>query len=682
MAYSSEKRTVLSLNKTDEKVEKLRKLVRSYTDIYSQAIEEGSRQRSFSYGQQWDSASSQLAENNNIKPLVQNEISKHLKAVIAEFSNNMPTPTSMATTPNQDPQDVELFNAIVDSSIKRSDFKEAIVQAYEDALRTGCGGAIYVYTDYQSDDSFKQEIYTKYIDYTSVFFDPYAKSSTKNDGDFCGYFQRMPVEEFEVMFPDVDVDNTQSIEKEWGYYNEISDTDNSKSITVAHIFVREYQSQTLYRTTNDRTIENEDELEDGEQVLMERESKKSVIKAYMMDGVNILSECDYPFDQMPVIYLSGYQTIIDSQIQPYSFGYDMEDMQRVKNWGLSQVGNMLLNLRKENFIVDIKDMTQEDLAIYTNPMLQQGILPFNSSHTSIPPTRIPAPELSQSLIGLISQTGQQIDSTMGRYEDVQGASNGNISGVARELSISQNNISIFFYVRNAVYTVTQMCRLITEIIPKIYVEERLIKTEMGTIGINSAQSDNYKNLDMSKIDTKNLAVDVKVGASFEIQKQKYMERISQLIEKMPSQMQIILLPELLKLYDIPNTAAVNSKILSYMKLNSPQIAAIMEGIPDDQLEEHAKQAQAQQQQMIAAQQSEKQQAMQLEQQNQAYKQQELQLKEQSQKFDQLQAISQYQLDTEKLDQSAQQMNYDQRSEEMKTNAENKKSLVELLGKFN
>ena len=658
----------------DDTITRLTKKIKLYNDIYSNAIEEGSRQRKFSYGNQWDSNAQKIATNNNVAPLVQNEISKHIKAVIAEYSNNTPTPTSMATSPSQNPEEVELFNAVLDKTIKRADFSEKSSQAYEDALRTGCGAGLYFYTDYVNDHSFKQDVYVKYIDYTSVFFDPNAETPTKHDGNFCGYLERIPRDEFKATFPDIDVNKISNMPEPFGYYNQIKSNEDSQAITVAHIFEKDYKNHKIFYTSNDRVIESKDELMIGEKIIMQRNTKKQIIRTYMIDGLNVLKESIYPFKQFPIIYLSGYQTIIDGQVHVYSFGYDMEDMQRVKNWGLSQVGTMLLNLRKENFIVDTKGLSDDALKVYLNPLNQQGLLPYDSGQGQAKPERLPPPELSRTLVDLVGQSGKQIDSTLGRFEDVQGASSGDISGIARELSITQNNISLYFYVRNAVAATRQSCRLLSEMLPKIYAEERLFNTDIGTISLNTfGNNSDYKNLNIKNINVDDLVVDVKVGASFEIQKQQYMKAFSGLLEKMPPQLQAILLPDFLKLYEIPNTAAVTNKVQTYMKLTNPLIGDVMEGMPEDQIEEKVKNVQAQQQQQ-------QQLMMQQLQQKQMIEQKELALKQQEQELEQMKALSSYQIDTERLDQNAIKMGLDQQRERDKSNAEVKKSLIDMMGR--
>jgi len=663
-----------------ETLDRLQAKMDSYIRFYTSAIQKGSEQRAFSYGDQWDSEAANLASRNNITPLTQNDISKHIKELVAEFCNNFPTPTSQALSPKLDEKTVDAFSAVIDDAIKQNGFEEALSLAYEDALRTGCGGAIYLYSDYIHEDQFKQDVYFKYISYTEVFFDPYAQLPTKADGDFCGYIKRLPMDEFKVMYPDIDPDNVVSVSQPFCNYNQLSDTaqDNDKSVTLAHMFERSWEDKTLYLTSDGRTITDEKELNQDERIIKTRQSKQSVINSYIMDGVHILKKTRHPLHTLPIIYVSGMQTIIDNEIRPFSFGYDVFDIQKVKNWTLSQVANMMLNLRKENFVVDIKDLSQEEMRVFINPLLQQGCIPYHSNKNQ-PPQQLRPPELSETLLNLIGGTGKEIDNTLGRFEDVQGKSNADISGIARQLSISQNNISVYFYVRHAVAAVKQICQILAEFLPKIYVEERLIINGAQKVIVNPGRSyPDMESLVMADMTLSDLNVDVKVGASFEIQKQHYMEAMAQLIQKLPEPLNTVLLPNLLALYEIPNSADVNKKIEQVMKITNPTIGQIMEGISDEKLEEAMKQSQANMQQSQQLQQQMQQFELQAQQAKQQIAQAELALKAQQQKLEELKGLSDYQVDTERLDQQAQQMALTQQQNQQKTQAEITKAYLGMM----
>jgi len=675
-SYSNKKE-----NKSEQDVlNRLKEKMNLYINIYQSAIEDGSNQRNFSYGSQWDDAARDLARANGISPLSQNEISKHIKAVVAEFSNNMPTPTVEAVSPKLNPKTADLFSAVINKTVNQNGFSEALTLAYEDALRTGCGGGIYVYTDFINDKTFKKDIYFKYISYTDLFFDPYAQLPNKSDGDFCGYLQRISTDEFKKMFPDINVDDVTNIDKPFGNYNKLSEKgEDYKSITVAHIFERQFEDKKLYLTNSGRTIEDKEDLKDDETIITSRTTKKSVIYSYVIDGHHILRKSLYPIDSLPLVYVSGYQAIINGAIKPYSFGYDVFDIQKIKNWGISQLANMLLNLRKENFVVDIKDMSEKMLLTFINPMMQQGCIPYDSSKNQ-PPTQLRAPELSTTLINLIGDSSRQIDNILGRFEDVQGASKGEISGIARQLSIMQNNISLYFYVRHAVTAVCQVCKIISQFLPKTYVEERLITDENTKIVLNGTRDyDGMENLSLFNLNLNDLNVDVKVGPSFEIQKQQYMEAMAALIQKLPEPLNTVLLPDLLSLYEIPNSAAVNKKIEQVMKLTNPPIGEIMEGVSDEKLEEQAQSAKMQQQQTKAMQQQLMQYEMQAQKSKQQIEQASLALKTQEQQLSQLKALSEYQVDTERLDQNAQKMALDQSNSEKRTTAEITKAYLDMMG---
>jgi hypothetical protein len=564
---------------------RLNNKIKSYTNVFGQAIDEGSRQRRFIYGDQWSSDSREFAKKYNISPLVQNEIIKHIKALVAEFSNNFPNITSHAKASNSNANDVELFNAIINNIAKRQSTVEAITAAYEDAITTGCTAGLYLYTDYKNINSFEQEIFVKYIPYTSIIFDAYAESPTKYNGNICGYIIRLEENEYNAMFGKDSFNKNTSFGELYSSYDKIDNDTGIKGKTVAHIFEKIYYPIKMYLTNEQRIIYDEKELFDNERIIKERQSKKTKIFSYFLDGKSVLKMSPYPFDFLPVIGITGHQKIIDGIVKPYAFGYEVFDLQKLKNWSLAQIGSTMLNLRKENFLIDKRSVTKKELEVYKKPLLQQGCL-FYDSAKGREPIQLRSSELSSSLLNVFTGSGASIDNTLGRFEDVQGASNGNISGIARKLSITQNNIAQYYYVRNAVLAIKTLCSNIAQMLPKIYVEERILQTDIGDILINKQSEDNrYKILNIIEIDHNAIDIEVEVGTSFEIEKQQYLENMIALISKMPQDAQVILLPELLSLYNIPNVAKINEKISRYLKYTQPILGKIMNDEMDQSIDQ-------------------------------------------------------------------------------------------------
>jgi len=679
--------------KNQDDFDRLNKKIQNYINIYSTAIEKGSKQRAFTYGNQWTTESKQLATKNNVVPLTQNDISKHIKSIIGEFSNNFPTPTSTSLSPNVDADEVSFYNEIINSKVNDNEYTYAVNEAFEESMRTGCASGIYIYTDYKNEYSFIQDIFPRHISYTSLIFDPYAKMPTKEDANFCGYVTRLEEEEFESIFGKIKFKDTSSFSfgELYRSYNEIDDND-CKGITVAHIFEKIFYKAKIYQTNEERIIYDKNELLENEYIIKERECKRSKIISYFMDGKSVLKKYEYPFERMPIVCINGYQSIINGVINPYSFGYDVMDLQRVKNWALSQIGSTILNLRKETFLVDKDSVSQKELNIYKNPLLQQGYLPYSGSKGQ-PPKQLSPTELSQSLMGMIMSTTAYIDNTLGRFEDVQGKSNGNISGIARELSITQNNICQYFYVRNAVQAVKAICKNISEILPKIYVEERIIHTNIGKVFLNKMTEDtNIKTLDITKIDHKQISVDIKVGSSFEIQKEKYLNNMITLISNMPPEMQVILLPELLNLYEVPNSAKINEKISRYLKATQPMLDKIMNNESDEEVQKAMMQnemqaAQAQQMDMQQKQLDliQKQKLIEALDEEKNLNKIRQALDTRKQRFNELKGMGDFALDSEKveqgnikLQQSADKVALDRLNNISKVNAERTRSIVDLI----
>lgn len=652
-----------------------------YYQAYGNAISEGTNQRTFNYGQQWGEAERRRLDNNNIPPLVQNEISKHQKAQLAEFADNTPQPQVLPSDPDTPPRLVEAYQAIIRHVCDKSKQKGVFESAYEDALRTGCGGFVYVYTDYADDHSFKKDIYMKYADYTSGFFDPNANLITRADAEYCGYFQNISKDKFKKDYPSADPVSALNPFEGYLKYNPYTDDE----VILCHYFEKDYFKTTIYLTNLNRVVEKGEKLEKGEQIVKERVVVDYEIKGYICNANDIIGEMNFPIKRLPVVYVSGYQSIQNGIITPYSFGYDVQDAQRFKNIVISQLASMVLNMRKETHLWDKNTVTKETINALKNPLKQQGAFLFDSK-LGLPPTVLPAPQLSTTLIEVYSGLTQQIDSTLGRYEAVQGASSGqNISGVAEQLRINQGNINSYFYTKNVIASLNQISLILGDLIPLTYIEERTLYIKDKAVKLNNLDDDEDKVIDIGGIRSEDFQITIKAGASFEVQRQQYLDTLIQLVKQLPQPAQIVLLPEILNLMQLPNIGDITTKLENLLNLENPELYQIIKGATAEEIKaSKTNQGPSPQQQAMQAQQQAAQAATQQAQEELALKKVEIQQKQQTidlqaqkQRMEEVKTYGDYQLQAERNDDSRAETESHLEASTLKSHAEIAKASMDL-----
>jgi hypothetical protein len=586
-----------------DKLEEINKNLKSYEDVFGTALSQGYLYRTFGLGEQWSGRDLVDLETYDMAPLVDNQIDKHYKKIFGEFSANLPDLSLSSLSLTNSDEMINQMEEMMRQGMSRSQSEQVITQCFENTSRTGNSCGIYLYTDYKDNETMQQEWYIDYISASALRFDPDASDYTKSDGEWIAYVRPMDKEQFKKKFPDADWDTQMSVSND--YFNrEHVTTDSENVVFIAHYFEKHYHTQTLYQTNFGRVIKDKKELQMGESVINKRESQDISIKGYKTTQTEILEEMDVPFSCLPIFVVSGNYEIIDGRPRPYPLGYHAFDKQKVLNLSFSQTESCMRNLRKETLVVDkrVTDNNEGLRMSLETPLRHTGafVTEWKDGSTGIhitPPNEMPKtlPEMYASMVS-------GIDRTMGIYDAAQGAQSNEISGIASMLKINQNNIGIYQFVKNVVFAMQALGRELVTLLPKIYVEERLMKLS-GIMTMLNPSADNIhgdlKKMVFDQIEKQSVDVEIKVSPTFQVQVQNQMNMLVQLLQLSPENKDLII-PKLLKLSEIPSSASLAQDIIKMTATTNPTAYAILKGASVEQIEQQAQQqhgaAQGQQQQ--------------------------------------------------------------------------------------
>ncbi len=687
MAKSSE----IDKSSTDKHKELIKKLD-SFFSIYGDAISKGNGYRKFGYGNQWSAQDETDLNGRDMTTLTNNLLAKHYKKIFGEFAANVPELSlkSMGSYNNAD--DVENMAHLLQQRLSVSDSERSISKSFEEKCRTGLFSGLYVYTEYKG-DSFEQEVYLEYIDYGRLFFDPNAQHPTKKDGRWIGYLSALSKDEYEERFG-TDTTDVPGLNEQFYKYNHVISSE-SDSVMIFTIFIREASGQRkkVYLTKNGEVIEDKKSLKKGDSIKDTRDIQKTIIRKYVGNGKEILETEDCLYEELPISVDSGYHAVLDGEIFPYPLGYEVFDLQKMENLSLSQIDSAVRNLRKETLVIDQQSIQNSKASqdAILDPLRHNGVWVWDSK-VGQPPVRMSPDEMPSTLIGLYEQIQSNIDATMGIYDAAQGAPSNEVSGIAQALRIGQNNIGIYYYIDNTIECLKQVGRILVNVIPQIYVEEREVGKGNGSLIINPKF--NYPDiatLDMEEIKTDKLEVDITVSTSFEVQTQQNMNLLIQLIQLAPEKKDV-LIPMLVEMSRLPQAPKIISNYEKMTALTNPNAYAVLKGIPLDKIEEKQEQQQQQAQQIQGAVMQSKMQAIQSKVKGQQVQnqisagrlnidQQKLQLDQSRHNAENLQNLSQYQMDGQKLESEMQESSAKIKASQTKSRAEIINSILGLLEKI-
>jgi hypothetical protein len=602
------------------------------------------------------------------KPVAEvNVIESIFARLWGEWSKQTPNIMVRGTTDNVNPMQVDIVEAIIRYIFTGGHYENMANETFKDTT-TGGFSVWRVKTNYENEKSMDQCIQIcRVFDPTLTGFDPLSNYKNKSDSKFC--FELIPKykEELEEEYPDIDFSKIKQTNlSDDGSFRWIYKQDNKEILYVCDYYTKKYTYITMYEISDPRhpdvthSIAEEeyekllstwDSIIEPPQIINKARRKKTTIWRYQFIGDILLEtpeETDY--DHLPLVFFDGSSVTIKRKQITRPLSYNVIDAQRAKNLAFSNILNDMENTRETDVLIAISSLPEQDE--FKKPWLsnkRNAALVWNNvgpdGQQNPPPAPFPRTQPNPIFVEIFNQMDTTIQTILGTYDAQLGVQKSQISGEAIKNGASQSNNSSMPFVTSYISSLNHVAQIVVSLIPKYYKTMRTVPVMLPSGKhsyrlINDSQDPNGVSMDY---DHNDLQVVVTAGANFDVQREKSMETMIELMKVMPSV-----------------AALMNQKGLPWM-LDNIELRG----------KEHIKQMAEQfmsEQEKKAAEQGNPQEAMM--QAQMKLEQQKLQLAAQKQQGDMMIA-------SEKLKQSEDQATQNQRLELMKllSDIENEKSLM-------
>ena len=514
----------------------------------------GQEDRSFLFQSQWDS--SEIADNRVLgKAQLQfNHLYDFYRRAIAEQRKNTVSIEIRGTNNAKelDQNVIDIHEAVLRGIAYDSKASQVYQGCFATQLHTGYG-VIRVKGIWESEKSFNQKLIIENFENPErTFFDLNAKLPDKSDGDFCGAYTSYSKDEFKKLYPDVDVNSLTGINSvqsnfTWG---------SSSSVTIAEVYYKEHYEETLYLLENGETLTSKEyknlkeivaearlsgitdemleELNDSMEIKKRRKTQRVRMKSAIISGNEVIERKDHPGSMLPMVYVDGDSYKDNEQQYTQTFIKHAKDAQRFLNYCAIEIATALKNSRREQWMATPEHIKGFE-KLWKNPEKQQGVMLANESRGTMP-QKMPPSELPQTLLHQYQRAEQDLQAILGMYEASRGAQGNETSGVAIGNRAKQGQNAMFVYFDNLNRGIESVGRVVLDLMPQIYDAERLVSSldknsKASSVKINEYDpiTDSYHN----EIKDYNWEINVKVGASFEAQKQESLQTLVQLTQVSP-----------------------------------------------------------------------------------------------------------------------------------------------------
>lgn len=210
----------------------------------------------FNLVSQWTAAEKAEFSRNYKVAFEFNQLYPYIRNIIGAQLQNTPDILIRPKSVNTDDKKAELMEGMVRYVGYASKLDEVLQNAAKCSLIGGFG-ALYLMTDYESENTFKQCLRIKQInDPTDAYFDPDAKELNKEDGEYAGYVEGMTQEEFKQSYPDIkypiSISNNTDIRRAAYMQND------KELVVIANHWVREYYFKSIVQLSDGTELDADD----------------------------------------------------------------------------------------------------------------------------------------------------------------------------------------------------------------------------------------------------------------------------------------------------------------------------------------------------------------------------------------------------------------------------------------
>jgi hypothetical protein len=527
----------------------------------------------------WDA---QMLEERRGRPcLVFDRIGPAVDQVVNDARQSPPEPRISPVGEGADKETAEVLQGLVRNIDNDSNARVVWATGYEHAVKCGRGW-VRVLTVWEEDDSFKQKIVLRRVaNPFTVYPDPSADEFDYSDMRRCMVTEDLDTQVYKETYPDSKVASLfdfqsvgDQIRKDWFPTGSVRTAEFWKVLTKRGRLAQ----------LEDGQIKREDEITEQDRVRAWRPTTKKTVKGYKLNGVEILDRWTWPGKWIPIVPIIGREVIVEGKrtvrgmVRPAmdaNLSYDFMRSKEAEAIGLAPISQWLVAKNQiENYAAKWANCNRVAQAyLEYDPQVQDtgtGPIPVP------PPQRISPAVNTQDITQAIAHAADDIRATTSMYRPDMGESQPDQSGRAILAIQRQGDNAHFNYHDNLAISQMHVLRILVDLAPKIYDEERLETVfdpdgSVRQVWLNKKHTDN-KGVDRI-YDIKSAArYDVTLGSgpSYASRRAQAQEQLFQLYQAMPQAMTRAL-DLILKTFDVPGIDEIADR------LRPPDVAQQQEG---------------------------------------------------------------------------------------------------------
>lgn len=533
------------------KLQEIKRDVKQGMDYFYDNIERFNNFRRFIFETNWTDSEKGILLGQGSPDLEFNISEAFMSRQLGEFAKQEPSiVVSAANNYQADPALIETIENHTRYFL--CDAKDHNNVQYENIRNVFSGGysVFKLYTDYENERSFDQEIYLENANPVLCGFDPVAKLSHKGDGRWCFELRPMSEAEFKEDYPEASMDNV-GFARGFSGFNWSYSQGNVNLVMVCDFYEKKCKKVTIVKTSDpehpvmtekeyNKMVANWDDVIEPPVVIARRKTKKEEIWRYRVYEGGILEKTKTDYSGFPLIFVDGNSAILSDSFnysahqmtRPYL--YHAKGAQKLKNRAGCALANEIENIVQHKFMVAKEALPKEDMFLKAYTDVQKAnVLVYNAFFEQDPdkPINNPLREVVKTpappeIIQAFTASDSLMQLTLGSFDASMGINDNQLSGEAIFQGASQSNAAVMPYLVGYLAGLQRVADLYVKMLPKYYNTPRTIPVRdmKGNRSYVTLQKGFFS------YDESDLHVKVEAGVNFRVQKDRALLQITRLMQ--------------------------------------------------------------------------------------------------------------------------------------------------------
>lgn len=461
--------------------EHLLKQFKSAYDYYNEDYKRNKDDADFALGDQWPEQIKGARENDGRPVLTENRMLPFIMQVVNDIRQARPQVQVKPVDGGADKVIADVLGGMIRNIQNVNEAETIYDTAAYNSVSAGYGW-VRIGTDYADPLSFDQEItMSRIVNPFSVIVDPNSTSVDASDAEYIYVYTDVSKEDFEAEYPNEELSSFEVNVDEMGQWKD------EHSIRVAEYFYKDYEKKTLVEYVSyvsGVAVPGKgfkDEMPEDAEIIRERKVQVPVVKYCKLNGKTILEENTFPSQYIPIVPVYGLETWFKGRRHIFTLIHQAKDSQRMLNyWKTSSAEIIALQPKAPWVVADGQIKGYENIWQSAN-RVNHSVLPYKPLTVdgfAVPaPQRQMPPTNSGSMMQEAAAAADAIRASLGmqdtRFNEQRGVES--MSGKAIIASQMQGENSTFHFVDNLAASMRQVGRILVDMIPKVYSEQRMVR---------------------------------------------------------------------------------------------------------------------------------------------------------------------------------------------------------------